>query len=74
MEHPIKSWLNRHNLKQWMFAEMIGVDESTLSCYISGSITITPPRAVTIERETKRVDPNDFIYAIDLIFGEKEAV
>jgi DNA-binding transcriptional regulator YdaS (Cro superfamily) len=54
-----------------MFADMVGVDESTLSCYISGQITISPPRAVTIERETKRIDPEDFITAHELVFGKE---
>lgn len=71
MTHPIKSWLTRHNLKQWEFADIVGIDESTLSCYLSGQRTITPPRAMTIERETKRIDPDDYIYAVDLIFGKE---
>ena len=71
MTHPLKTWLDKHHIKQWMFADMAGLDESTISYYISGKRTITVPSAVAIERETKRIDPEDFIRAVDLIFDEE---
>lgn len=67
MEHPIKAWLKRHDIRQWVFADMVGLDESTISCYISGQRNITVKAAMTIERETKRIDPEDFLYAADLL-------
>jgi hypothetical protein len=73
MTHPIKTWLDEHHLKQWMFADMVGIDESTLSCYISGKRNMTVTSAVTIERETKRIDPAYYLHAADLLLGEKEA-
>jgi DNA-binding transcriptional regulator YdaS (Cro superfamily) len=72
MTHPIKTWLDDHHLKQWMFADMLGLDESTLSCYISGKRNMTINSAVTIERETKKIDPGDYLRAADLLLGENK--
>lgn len=71
MIHPLKTWLDKQRIRQWMFADMIGVDESTLTAYLQRRITPSLKVAAAIERETKRIDRKDYIKAIDLV---KEAV
>jgi len=50
----LKKWLERNNIPQLVFADMLGISTSTLSRYISGERRVPLLMAIKIEKLTKK--------------------
>ena len=61
----------KHKIKQKEFAKSIGVSQASLSLLEQGKIYASPQLALKIEEYTKKIDPNNYIKATELINPKK---